>query len=151
MKNFSILLLTVLLFGSCSENNQDTQAEIIEEPNNLRGTWKMVYGEIRENDSLQIKDLTNIDFVKIINDNHFAFFNQAQDNPNAFYAGGGSYELNGNKYVETLSYTNADALKGHSFPFTIELKGDTLIQFGLEEVKEANIKRHIVEKYIRIN
>ncbi|WP_025667323.1 hypothetical protein [Aquimarina megaterium] len=35
-------------------------------------------------------------------------------------------------------------------PFTIEIKRDSLIQYSIEEIKEANIKKYIVEKYIKI-
>ena len=110
----------------------------------------MIYGDIRENDSTVVKDLSNTNFIKIINKSHFAFFNQNPNDAGAFYGGGGTYKLEGNKYTETLSYTSVDAVRNHKFPFTIEINGDTLIQFGLEEVKEANMKRHITEKYLRI-
>lgn len=70
---------------------------------------------------------------------------------NYFYAGGGTYTLEGNDYAETLSYTSMDALRNHRFPFTVAFKGDTLIQSGFEEVKAAGLKRHITEKYIKID
>ncbi len=114
------------------------------------GTWRLVYGEIREKDSVQIKDLSEADFIKIINDDHFAFFNQPKAGGEGFYAGGGKYTLKGNDYTEILDYIGFDAVRGHKFPFSIEVKGDTLIQSGVEDVPEAGIKRHIVEKYIKI-
>ncbi len=147
MKKITILSILTLMFGSCDAEKTNSSSKDVSE---LIGTWKMIYGEIRENDSLEIKDLTTADFVKIINKNHFAFFNQDHSDINGFYAGGGTYTLKGNTYIETLNYTSVEVIRGHSFPFTIEIKGDTLIQFGLEEVKEANIKRNIIEKYIRI-
>ncbi len=48
--------------------------------------------------------------------------------------------LDGDKYVEILDYIKNKNIRGHRFPFTIQIKGDSLIQNGLEEVKEANIK-----------
>lgn len=150
MKKIVTLSILALVISSCNEEKTDSSPQDIERVNTIEGTWKMVYGEVRENDSLDIKDLKNTDFVKIINKDHFAFFNQNHHDGDGFYAGGGSYTLVGNKYTETLNYTSAEAIRGHSFPFTIEIKGDTLIQHGLEEVKEANIKRNILEKYIRV-
>ncbi|MEN7551295.1 hypothetical protein AAG747_25480 [Rapidithrix thailandica] len=155
MKNqILISFLVTLLFGAChpKENAQTIQetktpVTISENPHPLLGTWKMVYGEIREKDSLQVKDMSKSEFIKIINDSHFAFFNQE---PGNFYGGGGTYSLNGDQYTETLSYTGAEEVRGHSFPFTIEIKGDSLIQYGRELVEEANMDRHIVEKYIRV-
>ena len=41
--------------------------------------------------------------------------------------------------------------KNHQFPFLIELKGDTLIQSGIEKVEAAGISRKIIEKYLKIN
>ena len=39
--------------------------------NKIEGTWKMVYAEIIENDSLKLKDLSNTSFIKIINKSFF--------------------------------------------------------------------------------
>ena len=115
------------------------------------GTWLLVYGETRTSDSIAVKDLSNTRFIKILNDDHFAFFNQIADTSEGFYGGGGTYTLSGNDYVERLDYIGVKELRGHEFHFQVEIKGDTLIQSGVEDVPEAGIKRHIVEKYIRIN
>lgn len=148
MKKYFSLTILVLSLVSCNnkkevENYHNSNKEIV-------GTWKLFYGEIRENDSTKVKDLSNTDFIKIINDNHFAFFNQKKGTNEGFYGGGGSYTLIGNKYIEKLNYISVENMRGHELPFTIEIKGDTLIQYGKEEVKEANIDRDIVEKYIRL-
>ena len=147
---FSILIL-IVAFISCSPNKPDsdktTDSNTIN--NNIIGTWKLVYGEIREKDSITIKDVTTSDFIKIINKTHFAFFNQDKNSSANFYGGAGSYTLNGSEYIEVLDFIKTKELRGHSFPFTIEIKGDSLIQYGLEEIKEANLKRYIIEKYIR--
>jgi hypothetical protein len=119
--------------------------------NHLIGTWKMVYAETIENDSVKTKNLTNSEFIKIINETHFAFFNQANRGNDHFYGGSGTYELHGNNYTETLQFTAVDAIRHHKFPFKISIKGDTLIQTGLEDIKDAGINRLITEKYIRIN
>ncbi|MFC5044476.1 hypothetical protein ACFSTE_14995 [Aquimarina hainanensis] len=150
-----IVAASLLILVACKNQTAEVSVapsvdDVKETKSPIEGTWKMVYGEIREKDSLQIKDLSNTSFIKIINASHFAFFNQNTSGEANFYGGGGTYELNGDAYAETLSYTSVDGVRGHRFPFTVEFKGDTLIQYGLEEVKKANIKRHIVEKYIRI-
>ncbi|WP_282136495.1 hypothetical protein [Seonamhaeicola maritimus] len=137
-----VFTLLICLLASCGKRQSK---------NSLEGTWKMVYAETLENDSLTIKDLTNVEFVKIRNENHFAFFNQQTDSENAFYGGGGTYTLNGNNYSETLSYISVKNLRGHVFPFQIEFSGDTLIQSGIEKVEKANINRKIIEKYIKIH
>jgi hypothetical protein len=140
MRTFFYIIFAAIILSSCNCNNEKE----------LVGTWKLIYGEIKEGDSVEIKDLSNTDFIKIINEDHFAFLNQRKGTSEGFYGGGGTYTLVNDKYIETLDYIDVDHLRGHEFSFTIEIKGDTLIQYGKEEVKEANIDRDIIEKYIRI-
>lgn len=142
MKNFFITC--VLAFSLCGCAN-----EVAPVPNKIVGTWELIYAETIENDSLEIKDLSNTRFIKIINNSHFSFFNQDKNSSEEFYGGAGTYSLINNNYIETLHFTPTDALRNHRFPFRVEFKGDTLIQSGLEEVEAAGLKRNIVEKYIR--
>jgi hypothetical protein len=116
----------------------------------IQGSWKMVYAEIRENDSVQVKDLTSTDFIKIINTTHFAFFNQDRGTSENFMSGAGTYTFDGSEYVETLDFISVPELRGHEFHFEVEILGDSLIQQGHEKVEAANLDRYILEKYIRI-
>lgn len=149
IKRYISLFLLVLVIA-CQPKERKELPTSNSEKNPIEGTWKLVYGEIRQNDSLEVKDVTKSDFIKIINATHFAFFNQNKNSAEGFYGGAGTYTLNGKEYIETLDFIGTESLRGHVFPFTVEIKGDSLIQSGLEEVKEANIKRYIVEKYIRL-
>jgi hypothetical protein len=98
--------------------------------------------------------------IKIINDSHFAFLNhdlKANDDTThagkMFVAGGGSYTLTGNKYAEYLEYCSARAYEGNTFEFTIEIRGDTLIQSGVEKLKDFGIGEEnvqLTETYIRV-
>ncbi|EAR00830.1 hypothetical protein [Maribacter sp. HTCC2170] len=150
MRGFGVFIVVMTTFISCNLSNKKQIENLKETGNNLEGTWKLVYGEIRENDSVVVRDLSKADFIKIINKSHFAFFNQKPKTSEGFYAGAGTYELKGEDYIETLEFIGADNLRNHKFPFKITIKGDSLIQTGLEEIKEAGLKRYIVEKYIRI-
>ena len=136
-------VIVLLIVGAACENKSSKNA--------IEGTWKLIYAETKQGDSIQIKSLSNTDFIKIINSSHFAFINQDYDNAEGFYSGGGTYTYEENRYVETLSYTSVELIRNHEFPFTVSIKGDTLTQSGIEEVKEAGIKREIIEKYIKIN
>ncbi|MDO6759285.1 hypothetical protein Q4566_03665 [Tamlana sp. 2_MG-2023] len=138
----SILIISALACFNC--NNRTTA-------NCINGTWKLVYAEIVENDSTKIKDLKNTEFIKIINDSHFAFFNQGINDDTTFYSGAGTYRREGETYEEILSYTSAKEIKNHKFSFQIKMKGDTLIQTGQELIKAAGINRTITEKYIKMN
>jgi hypothetical protein len=142
MRQVYVVIVVLIIFFSC--NKKETK-------NDIEGTWKMIYAETKQGDSIELKDLSNTDFIKIINASHFAFINQDYNNVENFYSGGGTYTYQGNKYVETLDFTSVELIRNHEFPFTVKIDGDTLIQKGIEEVKAAGIKREIIEKYIKVN
>jgi hypothetical protein len=142
MRQIYVVLVVLIICASCK--NEETK-------NGIEGTWKMIYAETKQGDSIEVKDLSNTDFIKIINASHFAFINQDYNNVENFYSGGGTYKYQGKQYVETLDFTSVELIRNHEFPFTIKISGDTLIQKGLEEVKAAGIKREIIEKYIKVN
>ncbi|MFG6687456.1 lipocalin family protein [Mariniflexile sp. HNIBRBA6329] len=149
MKPLPYLIIAFLCL-SCSNKKTSTNKES-EVQHDIVGTWKMIYAEIKKNDSLEVKNLSKSSFIKIINNSHFSFFNQDELDARNSYGGAGTYSVKGNQYVETLIYTSAEAIRNHVFTFTIKIAGDTLIQSGIEEVKKAGIKQEIIEKYIRIN
>ncbi len=149
MKN--LLCIAIILTGLTNCSDKQVSAKNMSHDNALIGTWKMVYAETKEKDSVQVKDLSDTKFIKIITPTHFVFFNQDKHSTDNFYAGAGTYELKGNNYVETLNFTAVEGLRNHQFPFLIQIKQDTLIQSGIEEVKVAGIKREILEKYVKIN
>lgn len=158
VKSFSKIGLTLfigisLVAASCSKeiksNEQNTDLQN-PEISRLEGTWKMTYAEIRENDTIEVKDLSSTDFIKIINRSHFAFFNQERGTQENFMAGAGTYTYDGSKYVENLEFINFVDYRGHSFSFDVEIKGDSLIQQGFEKIEASGIDRYILEKYIRI-
>jgi hypothetical protein len=142
MKHTIFLFLLLCSLSNC------TKKEISK---NIEGTWQMVYAETIENDTIKLKDLSNTTFIKIITKSHFAFFNQENTSNTNFYGGAGTYTLDNNNYTETLNFTAVEAIKKHQFSFKIEIKGDTLIQYGIEKVEAAGINRQIVEKYIKLN
>ena len=142
MKN--IVIPICLLLVAC------TQTEKKKEVHPVVGSWQLVYAHIEQNDSIEVKDLENSSFIKIINDTHFAFLNQVPETREGFYGGAGTYTLVGDEYAEILEYVGNPVLRGHEFSFKVEFKGDTLIQSGVEKVEAAGMDRYIVEKYLRI-
>jgi len=149
MKNLLSIAILLLVFMACTPKNKTTKT--LEEPiYTIIGTWKLVYGEVKENDSLTVRDVSKVEFIKIINKTHFAYFNQGYQEPRNFYGAGGTYILKGATYTEKLTYTAWEDYRDQSFPFTIEIKKDSLIQYGIEEVKEKGIKRYVLEKYVRV-
>ena len=147
MKKLSLIFLPLIII-SC--NQQPEKKEEIK-PLPIQGTWKLLTGTVIEKGDTSITDYTtNLSFIKIINDSHFAFLmhDTRKDSTN-FSAGGGRYELNGDKYTEHLEYCKEKEWEGHDFSFTVTINNDTLIQTGIEKVPEKGVDRINTEKYIR--
>jgi len=121
----------------------------------ITGTWKLLTATHIEKGDTVVTDYTkNISFIKIINDTHFAFLqhdlNKGKDSSAVYVSGGGRYSLSKNLYTEHLEYCSAREWEGNDFAFNITLKGDTLIQNGIENVEAAGVNRINIEKYIRV-
>lgn len=148
MKRKFIALFAVAFILSCKTKTDQAI--------NLNGTWQLISGTTITKGVSSFTDYTkNQRMIKIINNTHFAFLKHnlhaAKDSVNHFDAGGGKYTLAGDKYTEYLDYYSDKNWEGKPFIFTVSLKGDTLIQKGLEKVEKENIDRIIIEKYIRLN
>lgn len=144
----SVLSIPVLLISL-------SECTMHEAGSNLRlsGTWQLISGmTITKNDTVMYP--TGSQFIKIINDSHFAFLkhdvNLPKDSSNHFDAGGGRYTLSGDQYTEHLDFYADRNWEGKTFTFTIKLSNDTLTQTGIEKVEGANVDHTIVEKYVRV-
>ena len=121
----------------------------------LVGTWQLVSGTVIEKGDTTITHYSKgLSFIKIINDSHFAFLlhdsNGGRDSSAVFGSGGGKYDLADSIYTEHLEYCTDRQWEGHDFVFTIMIRGDTLVQRGIEEIKSAGISRLNIEKYFRL-
>ena len=122
----------------------------------LVGTWKLIKGMLIEKGDTTITDYTqNTSFIKIINATHFAFLQHdltnGKDSTAGFSAGGGKYDIQDSVYTEHLEYCSARNWEGNSFPFTIHIHNDTLIQSGVEKVEGSGINRINIETYLRLS
>ena len=127
----------------------------------LTGTWQLIDALQIRKDSTVHTNLPGTKMIKIINESHFAFLNhdlQAKNDSTQsdlyFVAGGGPYALNDHRYTEHLEYCSARAYEGNDFSFDLEIRGDTLIQKGVEALKDLGIgdeNVQIVEIYLRIS
>lgn len=143
-----IFLLVTATFISCTGKNQESASV------SMQGTWKLISGTLIENDEEIVTDYTKkVSFIKIINEDHFAFLqhdlNKGLDSTAVFVAGGGRYSLVKDNYTEHLEYCSAREWEGNDFSFTIVMKGDTLIQTGVEKVENLGVNRMNIEKYVR--
>ena len=154
MKSIIGIMIIPFLLVSCGQenSNKDNASETTLNP--VAGTWQLVTATLIDKGDTTVTDYTkDISFIKIINDTHFAFLqhdlNKGKDSA-VFVSGGGKYSLSDSLYTEHLEYCSARDWEGNDFAFTIALKGDTLIQSGVEKVESAGIDRINIEKYIKV-
>jgi hypothetical protein len=144
--NLLPLLVAFCLFVSC-QSQPDPAIR-------LNGTWRLVSGTTITRGVSSFTDYTKETYmIKVINNNHFAFLKHdlhpPKDSSNHFDAGGGSYTLSGDQYTEHLDYYSDRNWEGKTFPFTVTISNDTLIQRGMEKVENEGIDREIIERYVR--
>jgi hypothetical protein len=153
LKTKTAYLIICAILMSCSAGNSESTSSTGQNP--IIGTWQLLTGTLIEKGDTTVTDYTkNISFIKIINDTHFAFLqhdtNKGKDSATTFVAGGGSYSLKDSLYIEHLQYCSAREWEGNDFNFTISIKNDTLIQYGIEKVESAGVNRINIEKYVRV-
>lgn len=147
--NIKVLIpVTILSLTACNQAKTENEAL------NIQGTWKLVSSQaITQGDTVNTSPQHTVEMVKIINETHFAFFKHDLDKGKGdtatYDSGSGPYTLKGDQYAEHLEYCSAREWEGHDFKFTVILKNDTLIQRGIEKIKDLNIDREIVEIYVR--
>ncbi|MGY5254835.1 hypothetical protein [Sphingobacterium spiritivorum] len=142
-------LIAMCVLASCNNTPE-------EKINTLSGSWKLIESKtIKEKDTtIAFTDTSKTEMIKMFNDTDFAFFNhdksKGKDSTAFFVSGSGKYILKGDQYRENLQYCSLRDWEGKSFDFTLTMKGDTLIQKGIEHIPELNVDHEIVESYIRI-
>jgi len=151
MPRFYVILFLIITVISCKNENEP---QPIETKQNLVGTWRLISGLTIKGKDTAFTDYTqNQEMIKIINQTHFAFLrhdlNNGKDSLALYSAGGGTYDLDGSTYTEHLGFLNFREWEGHDFTFEITLKGDSLIQTGIERIEDLGIDQKIIETYIR--
>lgn len=149
MKLSALSAICLIMLASCNTQSQTAK----DERPPVEGTWKLLRGTLIENGDTTITDYTkNTSFIKIINDDHFAFLqhNPDKDSATGFSAGGGAYSLRDSSYTEHLEYCSAKEWEGNDFSFIITIHNDTLIQRGVEKVEKAGVNRINTEMYVRL-
>lgn len=150
MKNIQRIALITLTIISISCNNtfqnDPTTPSII-------GSWKLLTGKIIQGKDTTVTDYTaNQELIKIINPTHFAFLRHdlGKDSTKIFVSGGGECEINDSIYTEHLDFCNYREWENNTFSFQYSVSKDTLITIGKEEVKELNVNRLNIERYVRL-
>ena len=153
MRNQIGFIAIFMILMSCSGSVQNNEPKRTTIP--IEGSWKLLTGTLIEKDDTLVTDYTKgKEFIKIINDTHFAFLshdlNKGKDSDSAFSSGGGSYSLKDSLYTEHLVYCSDRQWEGNDFQFTVTINNDTLIQQGTEKIDSIAVNRINIEKYIRI-
>ena len=149
-----LCIITVVVFAaSCNSNVENSPTKSPEIP--LEGTWKLLTGTLIEKGDTTVTDYTHgKEFIKIINENHFAFLShdlsKGKKADSLFSAGGGPYTLKDSTYTEHLAYCNDRQWENNDFNFTITINNDTLTQKGVEKVDSLGINRMNIERYVRV-
>ncbi len=146
-----VVLFTIVISCNTTPENEASPKTIIP----MEGTWKLLSGTTIEKGNTTITDYTkDKEFIKIINDSHFAFLshdlNKGKDSTAAFSSGGGSYSLADSTYTEHLQYCSDRQWEGNSFKFIVTINGDTLTQTGIEKIANIDVDRINIEKYVRV-
>jgi hypothetical protein len=152
MKSSTVVLVISCILTACGSGTEGSSPKLNSNP--IAGTWKLERAILIEDGDTTVTDYSkDVSFIKIINDTHFAFLqhdlNKGKDSA-VFVAGGGQYFLKDSLYTEHLEYCSARDWEGNDFTFTITLKGDTLIQSGVENVASAGVNRVNIERYTRV-
>ena len=147
---FIAVFAAMISCNSAVENNETAKAGLP-----IEGTWKLLTGTLIEKGDTSVTDYTKgKEFIKIINNTHFAFLNhdlnKGKDSTAEFSSGGGNYSLSDSLYTEHLAYCNDREWEGNDFQFTVSIHNDTLIQQGIEKIDSLGVNRINIEKYVRV-
>lgn len=153
MKNKIVFISISVFLFSCNSSVQAPETISTTKP--IEGTWKLLSGTLIEKGDTVVTDYTKgKSFIKIINNNHFAFLTHDLDKgknaDSMFVAGGGGYSFHDSSYTEHLEYCNDRQWEGNDFPFTVTINNDTLTQKGIEKIDSLGVNRLNIEKYVRL-
>jgi hypothetical protein len=148
-----LVIVAVVLAAACNSSVENSQMKSNKIP--LEGTWKLLTGTLIENNDTTVTDYTRgKEFIKIINDNHFAFLShdlsKGKNADSLFSAGGGPYRLSDSSYTEHLAYCNDRQWEGNDFTFIVSINDDTLTQKGVERIDSLGVNRMNIERYVRV-
>jgi hypothetical protein len=152
IKAVFMVIASCIVLPSCTTNTKPKESTSAH--HSIVGTWRLISGTVIAKGDTTITYYTQgRSFIKIINDTHFAFLlhdlNGGKDTTAVFSSGGGTYTVSDSVYTEHLEYCSDRSWEGHKFTFTIAFKNDTLIQKGIEEIKDTGVRQWNTERYVR--
>ena len=142
MIQVTFIVLT-LIISSCSDSKRNTPVKIKSPIPELEGVWKLTYAKLIYPDT--IMEATISDQKKLLVGGRFAI---GYYNPDStLFAGGGTYDYDGQTYTENIEYSTNDVVD-QAVQFDMTLKksvwsltgtvlveeGDSIVELKLEEV-----------------
>src|SRR6188508_2953551 len=123
-KQICLLVSICTAIVSCNTTVQNNATSDNKLP--IQGTWKLLTGTLIEKGDTTVTDYTKgKSFIKIINDDHFAFLThdlgKGKNADSMFVAGGGGYSFRDSSYTEHLEYCNDRQWEGNDFSFTVTI------------------------------
>lgn len=152
MKLYYLAFAFAAILSSCNQKetkpDQKTGQPLI-------GTWHLINSKaITKGDTVTTTPSKDEEMVKIFNATNFAFFTHdlmhGKTAKPVYSSGSGTYTLTGNDYSEHLAYCDAREWENRDFKFTVQFKGDTLVQSGIEKIDSLKIDRIIIETYVKV-
>lgn len=106
----------------------------------IEGSWKLI--------SLNGNTVDDNEYIRIYQDGYFAFGGKQIKGDKFLDAGGGTYEIKGNRYTETLDFYTPDPQKlGKILEYKIEVTGDKIkIEESVAGEKKTAVWQRISDK-----
>ena len=98
----------------------------------IQGTWELSAQKVGKGQMVD-RTKTNVREIKLIVDGHFVWTIYKTKNGNLDSAGGGTYTLTGDTYVEHLDFGSPRLGRAidQNQKFNVKLEGDRLVQTGV--------------------
>lgn len=152
MKLYCLAFICAAILSSCNQKENKSEP-IPDQP--LIGTWHLINSKsITKGDTVTTTPSKDEEMVKIFNATNFAFFTHdlmhGKTAKPVYSSGSGTYTLAGSDYAEHLAYCDAREWENGDFKFTVQFKGDTLVQSGIEKIDSLKIDHIIIETYVKV-
>lgn len=122
---------------------------VTEERSPIEGAWKWVYADYSmDNQANPVQE--EGDIIKFWTGGHFSFIGQLKSGSTIEDRyGWGTYELNGDRYIENITFHYEDAYMGESVRMIMNIRNDTLIQQWPVDENWMLPEIFNTEKYVR--
>jgi len=154
MKTLHVIFVSLLfvLLSSCATDKKSP----------LEGVWELTSAQYTTPDTTIKFTSTEWSQIKIITKSHHVWVGQAPNRKQftaggtdsellaaarTFRAGGGTYTIEGDKYIEHIKYFLNPNYVNASIPFTYKMEGDQWIQTGTFPSKSLGLQEYDTELY----